>query len=1649
MITKKQKRLIITLLPLSVITTAIATTISSTSNGAVQTNKNNKKILQGYPKEKISNPNLLIGKKVIASSIGDVFFLGEQLKAEHAIDNNETSEWRTKNVHTNNNVISNNTITSDLVDNITLEVDLEKEEKIESFKVHFTSSNVKNFEFQYQENNSTEWKTAGSISNAKGTQFYYNLQNPINALKVRLKINDWDVLLNNQFAVGVYNFGAFKNSLQAPKIDPNPNLSIGRPIFSSHPPTFNANPLYAIDDFYINPNSFIEMTKESYETSLVVNLSDTGVDINAFRLRFVDSSIKRFQIETSTDGTNYLPSPIQYESKIQVKTHTINLSKKISNVRKIKITFQEWDGKKIQLLDLGVYGNKLNDTSENIASSITKDYARIDQKTNKLIFQNIPEGYKFNFIGADLEQIIDKNLNIIKPLTDKEVVFDFEIVKNDNPSDKFLVEKQKITIPGLHTQQANKNQKPKIIPEIAEWFSDTDANTENSFLTLNDSLEVYVINEPLGKTSDVSLFLNLFKDQYKFFTKREKININRVQSLPQTISAGSIVFDFLQSDTLGYDDETYTMKIDDNNVNIKTRGINGARYATQSLLQILKINGSNLNKIQKGSIRDYPKFKIRGLSLDVAKKPISLEMLHNIVLELSWFKLNQLQLNLSDNSYFIEDHVGVSRGEEGINNGYKTYSAFRLESDIKNNGVKLTSSDFSYTKKQFKDFINFAKSLGVSIVPNINIPGHALSITKVFKELANTMFPQNTENPNRPLISNLDLSNQNVINIIRNILGEYVNGQNSIFSFGTGITVNIGGEEFDGNASQYYNFLKQVFDFLKSRGIPIRINGSLTKIGDIENNPITRQIAKEVELVIWNLKSQNPSEAYNQGFKLINALDTELFIVPKIHNFYPPNLSGIVADSNTKDRNLLDTENIYDNWNPESIGKHYIPVGSEQLLGAMFTFKSDFITDTRHIGLSEYDIFKRLVNSMPSFSAKTWGKGSDTFQSFENQKNSIGASPFVNVEKNNILLPNRKDFFFFDFDGYNDDERLFDKRGDKKYINNLVNANLGEENQTTNTGLTEKIKYIQLSGKNSSAKLPIGVLGLNNSLRFRVKRGKIEQEQAEEILFSAAAEYGDFSIKSKQKGTGKFGFSREGIDYSFEYELPIDKWVDIELRNIYTDTTGRVELTADGKKYSSPTGRININNAPLKKHDGTTLEINYKNFGSSETFMYPLEFIGSTINSFNGKITNIRSEPIVITKSDSMPNSYNLFERSAELQRLEKIILSITNDSIEDLTKLTTSNLTISGATNTTEKIETEIIPIQNNTKHVIIRVTLTSISNPDIKFTRDYHLTVITNLTKFLDELNASIKSDASLSTFTLLSVTEYKTKIEELRKKINDTKTANSEKINEFRTELNSINNSILKGFNDDINQTISTFKTLNEAYYEVESFDAAKIEFKKVEEEYSKLTGITQEIHKTYADRLAAVNNALKLHKDVVLISINESLAKANSNLNTPESVKTHNENINAIKNEVNKDTNVTLEKRTAYIQKINEINVLITYKSVLEEKIKNFENTINPLEFQEPGRNAYNAVLADIKNNLSQAQTINRSQYMSLDRKLDLAKLGLVAIQSSTENNSKKSQQTVRVGLSVGEIVGIVFGIIFGILTISITSYKVLFRKKRKK
>ena len=368
----------------------------------------------------------------------------------------------------------------------------------------------------------------------------------------------------------------------------------------------------------------------------------------------------------------------------------------------------------------------------------------------------------------------------------------------------------------------------------------------------------------------------------------------------------------------------------------------GLYWGTRTLLQMLRQG----HKLTAGSITDVPRYPVRGFVFDVGRLPVPYEFLKQVVNTMAWYKLNDLHLHLNDNFIFLEDYAKAGRDPFK-----EAYAAFRLESDITGpDSTPLTAKDTSYTKKQMSELIKYAKARGVNIVPEFDAPAHALAFTRVRPNLMlKTQDPRSCEE--------LDAAKPESLAFMRELWDEYLLPGKSGRAVFEGCTVHIGADEFKGNNEDYRKFTDGVLRHILERGYTPRLWGSLTmKKG---STPVT---SEGVQMNIWSKDWNLPWQAINEGYDIINTMDSQLYIVP-FANYY------------RMDQNL---KGLYENFVPNQIGAQgrplaeRLPAGHPQLLGAAFAVWNDMI-DLRSNGYTCEDLRDMIAETAAAFAQKAWG----------------------------------------------------------------------------------------------------------------------------------------------------------------------------------------------------------------------------------------------------------------------------------------------------------------------------------------------------------------------------------------------------------------------------------------------------------------------------------------------------------------------------------------------------------------------------------------------------------------------------------------------------------------------------------------------------
>lgn len=165
----------------------------------------------------------------------------------------------------------------------------------------------------------------------------------------------------------------------------------------------------------------------------------------------------------------------------------------------------------------------------------------------------------------------------------------------------------------------------------------------------------------------------------------------------------------------------------------------GVFFAFQTLLQLLPTD-SKSPVIPAVRIEDAPKFKWRGMHLDCSRHFWSVEFVKKYIDYIAMYKMNTFHWHLTDDQgWRIEikkypklTEIGSRR--KGTMAGH--YNEQRWD-DIPYGGF--------YTQEQIKDVVAYAKKRHITIVPEIEMPGHAVAALSAYPELACTSGPFEVE----------------------------------------------------------------------------------------------------------------------------------------------------------------------------------------------------------------------------------------------------------------------------------------------------------------------------------------------------------------------------------------------------------------------------------------------------------------------------------------------------------------------------------------------------------------------------------------------------------------------------------------------------------------------------------------------------------------------------------------------------------------------------------------------------------------------------------------------------------------------------------------------------------------------------------------
>ena len=245
-------------------------------------------------------------------------------------------------------------------------------------------------------------------------------------------------------------------------------------------------------------------------------------------------------------------------------------------------------------------------------------------------------------------------------------------------------------------------------------------------------------------------------------------------------------------------DERYALDIQENNITIEAMAAEGVYRGTTSLKQLIAGNPAASGEtlyLPVLNVVDNPRFAWRGFSFDLSRCFFTVDEVKQVIDLLSLYKFNVLHMHLTDNEGWrieIKSHpklteIGGMRENEGKPVGF-------------------------FTQEQYKEIVAYAQERFITIVPEIDLPGHTKAIFAAYPDLKNAAKLNFQLNMSGQAIGALDVDDPKATQLVKDVIAE-------LAAMTPGSYIHIGGDETWGlSEDKYVRFVDQTRRIVKEQG---------------------------------------------------------------------------------------------------------------------------------------------------------------------------------------------------------------------------------------------------------------------------------------------------------------------------------------------------------------------------------------------------------------------------------------------------------------------------------------------------------------------------------------------------------------------------------------------------------------------------------------------------------------------------------------------------------------------------------------------------------------------------------------------------------------------------------------------------------------
>ncbi|KAL1851274.1 hypothetical protein Plec18170_006599 [Paecilomyces lecythidis] len=523
--------------------------------------------------------------------------------------------------------------------------------------------------------------------------------------------------------------------------------------------------------------------------------------------------------------------------------------------------------------------------------------------------------------------------------------------------------------------------------------------------------------------------------------------------------------------------EGYSLAVSENGITISGASPLGTWWGTRSLIQEAVLNDLD---IPHGSGIDAPGWATRGVMLDAGRHYYPPDFLIEMCSYLSFFKQNIFHVHLSDNLY---NNVDRYSREESMD----LYAAFRLLSDDPAVAGLNKRANESYTRSQFDNIQQQCARRGVTIIPEIESPGHALVIAQWKPEIG------------LKDLSMINITEPESIPTVQTIWKTFLPWFHSK-------VVHIGADEYDSSlVADYTSFVNQMHGFIKEQSSKdTRIWGTFTPSQG-------SNVSREVSIQHWEFFEDNPYFDYiKNGYDVLNS-DDAFYVVGKWSGSYPQTLNktrvfyGDPAGGPYAP-NIFDTKNATNNP----------PRNSPLVLGQAAAVWNDYGPNATTV----LEAYYSLRDVLPALADKQWG-GNLLEQEYDQIFDKLHtAIPGQNLDRQ---IKSKSDLIL----SYN-----FNTTSSK------VKDLSGNNYHGTSHSCAIDNSTIHFSGS-CYLETPLNSKGRDYTLSFSVK----PLSKSPGTLFAGR----DSTLVSGNGSITNVTLISSGNPYSLNYSLPLNTWTDVSL----------------------------------------------------------------------------------------------------------------------------------------------------------------------------------------------------------------------------------------------------------------------------------------------------------------------------------------------------------------------------------------------------------------------------------------------------------------------------------------------------------------------